>query len=395
MYSSPIFDCDTHFYETPDAWRYIPEDLKENWGISYRSDASGDYTLYVGKKKVSHLAGYYTPDGKVPAPGSLHEWLRAVKEGRHDPGLRIDPTPDMMNREARITLMDKLGVEGCITYTGNFIATLSYLDDPRAAHEVIHAYNRWILEEWGFNFRDRIYTTPIVTLADPERGYKEAEWAVQNGARVVLMPMGPFHQRSPADPAYDRLWSILNEAKCALSYHVGEAAWFHGHMREWGEVPLAPRLQQTAWTWMNAYSERPIVETLASLVFYNFFQRFPNIKVISAENGAEWVPAMLVKMDKCRGIAKNGYWPCGQLPARPSTIFKDNVFVVAYPEDNVKSIIEQTGSSKYLVMGSDYPHSEGVESPSAFYDGALTEIPAADAKAIMYDNGRRFMPGAA
>jgi len=130
-------------------------------------------------------------------------------------------------------------------------------------------------------------------------------------------------------------------------------------------------------------------------VFYNFFQRFPNIKVISAENGAEWVPAMLVKMDKCRGIAKNGYWPCGQLPARPSTIFKDNVFVVAYPEDNVKSIIEQTGSSKYLVMGSDYPHSEGVESPSAFYDGALTEIPAADAKAIMYDNGRRFMPGAA
>jgi hypothetical protein len=77
-----------------------------------------------------------------------------------------------------------------------------------------------------------------------------------------------------------------------------------------------------------------------------------HIKVMSAENGSEWIPAMLNKMDKCRGIAKNGYWPCGQLPERPSNIFKEHVFVVAYPEDDVDNITKRTGSSRYLVMGS-------------------------------------------
>lgn len=392
MYNGPIFDCDTHFYETPDAFRYIPENMKADWGVEYRGTTDEDFTLYVGNRKVEHLTGYYRPDGTVPAPGKLHEWLRAMKEGRHDPGLRTLPTPDMTGPAERLAKLDEWNVEGCISYTGNFIATLAYFSDPNALHDVIHAYNRWILDEWQFNYKDRIFTTPIVTLDIPERGYKEAEWAIKNGARAFLMPMGPFHGKSPADPEFDRLWSMMNEAKVNLTYHVGEATYFHGHMREWGEVPLSPRLQQTAWMWMNAYSERPIVETLSSIIFFNFFKRFPNIKVMSAENGSEWVPPMLTKMDKCRGIAKNGYWPCGQLPDRPSRIFKENVFVVAYPEDDIKGIIEQTGSSQYLVMGSDYPHSEGAETPGHFYTEALTNVAEADARAIMYDNGRRFIP---
>ncbi len=42
---------------------------------------------------------------------------------------------------------------------------------------------------------------------------------------------------------------------------------------------------------------------------------------------------MLSKMDKCRGIAKNGFWPGGQLKDRPSRIFAEHVSVVAYPEE--------------------------------------------------------------
>jgi predicted TIM-barrel fold metal-dependent hydrolase len=127
-------------------------------------------------------------------------------------------------------------------------------------------------------------------------------------------------------------------------------------------------------------------------VFYNFFARFPNIKLCSAENGAEWVPSMLVKMDKCRGMAKNGYWPCGQLKQRPSQIFKENVFVVAYPEDDIETIVALTGSSEYLLMGSDYPHAEGVPEPKDFAAEALTGLSAEHARKIMYENGRRFLP---
>ena len=100
---------------------------------------------------------------------------------------------------------------------------------------------------------------------------------------------------------------------------------------------------------------------------------------------------MLGKMDKCRGIAKNGYWPGGQLKERPSRIFARHISVVAYPEDNLRQIIDQTGSSDWILMGSDYPHAEGVEEPRVFADEACSELGEEDTRKIMYENGMRFM----
>jgi predicted TIM-barrel fold metal-dependent hydrolase len=167
----------------------------------------------------------------------------------------------------------------------------------------------------------------------------------------------------------------------------------HPLLKVWGEKPLQPRMRgQTAWQWMFAYGNLPVRMTLANIVYHNFFARFPNIKIASVENGANWLPDFLVDMDKSRGIAKNGYWPCGQLKERPSTIFKEHISVVAYPEDDVKGIIERIGTSKCLLMGSDYPHAEGVAEPRAFADEALQGVSPSDMRAIMYDNARALVP---
>ena len=95
--------------------------------------------------------------------------------------------------------------------------------------------------------------------------------------------------------------------------------------------------------------------------------------MISAENGANWLPSFLEKMDKMRGMAKNGYWPNGQLSERPSKIFRRHCYVVAYPEDDVKGIVEKIGGAENILMGSDFPHAEGVPEPRDFYKEALTE----------------------
>ncbi len=114
--------------------------------------------------------------------------------------------------------------------------------------------------------------------------------------------------------------------------------------------------------------------------------------MISAENGSNGLPGFLEKMDKMRGMAKNGYWPCGQLKERPSKIFQSNCYVVAYPEDDVKGVTEKLGSADCIVMGSDFPHAEGVPQPRDFYSAALSSVAPAAARAIMHDNGRRLMP---
>ncbi len=393
-FNGPIFDSDTHFYEKPDTWsRYLPEKFKGKYEFKFKKGDDGEFALFCGNRRVEATAGYITEDFRVAPPGKLHEWLKAVKQGKENVDMRVNMTPDMTDRDARIKKMDEFGVEACILYLGWMNAGHAYLDEPEAAHEIIHAYNRSLDEDWGFAYKDRIYTAPLLTLMDLERGIKEAEWAVKQGARLVVMPMGPIvHGKAPFDPYYDRFWSVLNEAGVHVSYHVGEANYMHDHMRVWGEIPMQPRMQQSAWTWMHAYSERPVIETLSAAIFYNFFERFPNVRLISAENGAEWVPDMLIKMDKVRGMSRNGFWPCGQLKERPSKIFQRHVGVVAYPEDDLKSIVDRTGSADFLLMGSDYPHAEGVPAPADFYTEACQDLTPEQTRAIMYDNGRRMFP---
>jgi predicted TIM-barrel fold metal-dependent hydrolase len=146
---------------------------------------------------------------------------------------------------------------------------------------------------------------------------------------------------------------------------------------------------------MNAYGEAPLVHTLSSLIFYNLFARFPNLKILSVENGAEWVPHFLRKIDKSRGMAKNGEWPCGQLEERPSDIFRRHVGVVPYPEDDIVEIVAAAGPDT-LCLGTDFPHPEGVARAQDFVDGAMKDLDDEGARRkLVYENGRRFVPATA
>ena len=391
-YTGPIFDADTHFWETDEAWtKYLPRDAAEKYGVIFHTGDDGDYAMYVGPRKVEISADHLFEDGRVPAPGKLHEWLRAMKDGKAEIDMHVSKTPDMIEPEARVRKLDDWDVRSSILFIGNMITAISFLDDPKYAYPVLNAYNAWMYDQWKYNYNDRIYTCPIITLDDVGEACKQLTGVVEKGAKLILMPMGPYNNKAPAHPDHDPFWAIANEAGIRVVFHVSEAIYMKHHMALWGEPMQQSRIRQSAFVWMHGYSERPVIETLSSFIFWNFFERFPNVKLLSAENGAEWVPAMLTKMDKCRGIAKNGFWPAGQLKERPSRIFAKHVSVVAYPEDNLNAIVDQVGNADWLLMGSDYPHAEGVEEPRIFAEEACQDLSAENTRKIMYENGMRFM----
>jgi predicted TIM-barrel fold metal-dependent hydrolase len=394
-YEGPIFDADTHLHEKDFHFfkEYLPKQYHADWLPARKHGPDGRHGLYVGDRLVENFE--FPEDGRVPSPGKLKEWLRAVKAGLPPETGYIDPLPCMMERDARIAKLDEFGVEACLLFMGEFTSTFGYFDENAAGHAVMHAYNEWLHEHWGFAYRTRIHAVGLLPLWDTKLALEEADWLIARGVRAVVMPMGPAQGKSLAHPDFDPVWSRLNEAEVLVTFHVTEAKFMHSMIREWGEKPLqSRRMGQTAWQWMFCYSELPVQITLANIIFHNFFERFPKIRIASVENGAAWLPHFLDKMDKMRGMAKNGYWPCGQLKDRPSRIFKEHCFVVAYPEDPVTKLIEEVGAS-CLLMGSDYPHAEGVETPRKFVSVAMPDAAAADIKVIMYDNGRRMLPTAA
>ena len=391
-YAGPIFDCDSHIVEEDFDFfdEYMPQQYKE-WMPVRRAGSDGKYGIYVGDRRVENYD--FDPTGLVPPPGKLKEWLQAMKRGEKLTTGWIQRTPDMYRRDARVEKLDEFGVEGCLLFIGEFNASTGYYQQDLSGHAVFHAYNQYLHDHWGFAYRDRLFTTGCLSLWDTPSAIAEAEWLIERGVRIVVMPVGPAQGKSPAHPDFDPVWARLDEAGVVVAFHLAEATFMHPLIYAWGEKPLQSRLVgQTAWQWMFCMGDLPVQMTLANFVYHNFFERFPNIKLVSVENGAGWLPRFLFQLDKMRGAAKNGYWPCGQLKERPSTIFKEHCFVVAYPEDPVAEMIEQIGTAKCLLMGSDYPHAEGVASPRQFADEALDGVAPADVRAIMYDNGRRLMP---
>jgi predicted TIM-barrel fold metal-dependent hydrolase len=52
--------------------------------------------------------------------------------------------------------------------------------------------------------------------------------------------------------------------------------------------------------------------------------------------------------------------------------------------------VERTQYCGNLLMGSDYPHSEGVPEPAVFVE-ACKGLDATQTRGIMYENGKRMM----
>lgn len=397
-YDGPIFDADSHIQERNFDFmaQYTPKKFHEDWLVQTKYDDKGEFGLYLGNHKVDNTE---ISDGVVFPPGKLKEWLKAISTG-HQIDVRIPIQDNMYRRDARVEKLDEMGVEACLLFVGLIISTLGWLHvfgarkGYEGANAVLHAYNQYVLEEFGFNHQDRLYATPFLSLWDLEWAVNEAKWLIDNGARVVTLPTGPgMEGRPPADSYYDPLWSLLNEAGVLISYHVGDASFLHEQVRMWGEEPLLNRRSgQSAWQWMFTFSEVPIMMTMSSFIYANFFARFPNLRMVSVENGAEWVPRFVHKMDKMRGMARAGYWSHGQLKERPSAIFRRHCFAVAYPEDDVKKIVDELGYTDPILMGSDYPHPEGIASPRDFVTEALTGLDDRQIAEIMYLNGRRMLP---
>jgi len=364
-----IFDCDTHCYETRDAFtRYLPKEWAEHAVRPIRLD--GGEKILAGDR----IAVFNSEQGLgfdyAYRPGSLKQMLQQMASGNPEETYQPEPMkPEYVRRDARLALMDTQGVQRAVVFPSAMALSVeNYVKNTPAAFANVHAFNQWFDEEWGFNPDDRIVAPALLSLRDRELAVQELEYVLDRGARLVLLPTGPVNGRSPGDPYFDPIWARLNEAKATVAFHIMENWYNEAIAPAWGHDPAPGSWHMSAWQWNNLYGERPIEDTLSALIFDNIFGRFPNLMVLVAEFGASWVPHFLVHMDKSRGMGRNGPWIGGPLHERPSQIFQRHIRVAPYPEDDVAKIVRDLPAVDCLVAGSDFPHAEGVADPRELVD---------------------------
>jgi predicted TIM-barrel fold metal-dependent hydrolase len=384
-----LVDFDQHSYEADDCFtRFMPKG-KLDKAVYPIKLASGRKVLLANDRVVTALENDLD---MAYVPGSLAEMLKQRASGSTAEADRFyEPMQaEYRNRDARLRQLTEQQIERSIMYPGGWaLMAEAYLTGVDTLYDNLESFNRWIAEDWGFAYQDRIYAPALLSLRDLDRACQELDRVLAAGARFILLPAGPAYGRSPGDPYFDPFWSRVNEAHASVAYHIGEFHYQDNVASQWG-WGLVPPFQFSAWQWQNTYGERPITDTLSALIFDNLFGRYPNIRVLVSEFGSEWIPHFIRHMDKSRGMGRNGPWLGGQLTERPSAIFKQFVRVVPYPEDDTVGLVEKLGTAECLVMGSDWPHAEGLREPADFY-ARVEGLGEQDRRGFLRDNGLKLL----
>jgi predicted TIM-barrel fold metal-dependent hydrolase len=379
-----LFDSDNHYYETRDCFtRHMPSRLA-HLAVRAVRDEHGTERIVVGDKPFTFMDPKF--DRTTP-PGSLAEMVRDRTGSTRwaDSYTAASMLPAYQQRDARLALMDEQGIE-----TAVMLPTLGVCVEEAMAGDVeqtyanLESFNRWLDDQWGFHHRGRIITPPLLSLLDIDRAVAELERVLEAGARLVHLRAGPAFGRSPADPHFDPFWGRLNEARVPVVFHIADSGYNAVWAPHWGENPTPNVREQSAFQWAFLHGDRPIMETLGALVYGNLFGRFPEVRVLSIENGSGWVDYLMHLLDKKKGMGRRGPWIGGYWSGRPSEVFRRHVYVSPYPEDDAVALIETIGADRVL-FGSDYPHPEGLARPADYVE-RLAGRPDDEVRRVMRDN---------
>jgi predicted TIM-barrel fold metal-dependent hydrolase len=325
-------------------------------------------------------------------PGSLLTKLNPLKsldaDGRIEFAKRYRELQEFLdNPSDRLSVMDSQGIQCAVNFATLPGIEVEFEDDFDGLYANLTALNRYLGEEWGYNYENRLYTPPFISFADPDGALHLLEEIMKvEVPRVIQTSTGPSMHTSPFRPENDRFWSICNEAGIRLSTHLASVTRYAAQGEEWNEEEVMLG-DMDAFQWVFYYGDRPAMETVGAAILQGWFQRFPNMKLLLSEQGTVWLPYTIRKMDHAYLMGRRATW--GKLEMRPSDYFRQHCFVAPFPEENVPRAVEAVGVEP-IVFGSDFPHGEGLPDPS-MYLGQIATLSEEDQKRIMRGNLARFL----
>ncbi|HEX9682670.1 MAG TPA: amidohydrolase family protein [Acidimicrobiales bacterium] len=376
------FDADNHYYEATDAFTRHVDKRMRNRCMRW-ADLDGKQRLLVGGK-INRFIPNPTFD-PCSRPGALIDYFRGKVSiaDLHDAFGELEPiNPAYRDPAARVKVMDEQGLDGAFLFP-----TLGVGMEGALAHDIeamctaFRAFNRWLLDDWRFNYQDRIFAAPYISLADPAWAVEELEFALEHDARIINIRPGPIvtpgANRSFGHPDHDPFWARVNEAGITVAAHAGDTG--YGFMLErWGVDPDFQAFRLPAL--FSLLTMSPISDTVASFLADGIFIRYPNIRLATIENGAEWVPPLFSKLRKSWKM-RRPMWE-----EDPCETFRRHVFVSPFYEDDLAELARLIGVD-HILFGSDWPHAEGLADPLTYVedldDAGFSQ---SDANRMMYDN---------
>jgi len=378
-----LCDADQHYYETQDC---LTRHLDKKYKNVVRWVKTDDQTSVLINARQLTVVPNPTYD-PVGTPGSLETYFRSNNTAGLELRDMIVMQPiqaEYQNRQSRLDKLDEQGVQlsWLIPSLGLGIEEMLQ-EDPESGMAVFTAYNKWLHDDWGYSKDERIFTGPMLSLMDADLAEKELDRALLLGARMVIMRAGPVGSQygrppSPADVRFDRIWAKIAEAGVVVAIHAGDAG-YSKYLGDWGEGTKYKGFKSSPLAEVLAVgTERPIFDMMAAMVCHGLFDRHPKLKIATLELGSAWVHELHRRL-------RSSYGKTPQLFRHdPVESFRQHVWVAPFYEDNITALRDAHGSDRIL-LGSDWPHPEGLSEPSKWIEDFHALGPS-DMKKALRDN---------
>jgi len=341
-----IISADSHTLEPPDLWLNA-------LGSKYGDDTPRVVDEYAGN------AGPFFFTGKQYARFQEQQ-EKAAQAGT--PAAGHDPA-------ARVEFQNKTGIEAEVLYPTLGLSILhssnrpDYRDVVRDASRV---YNDW-LGEFVAHDPKRLIGAAMIPMDDVGWAVEELERTVKMGFRTPMIHAAPPEGCPPyRERSYDAFWACAQDMEVPVTLHIVT-----------GRVP-DPMACHTREEWeegpnmfLDTWEEIPHVMA-TDFIFGTILDRFPRLKIVTAEIELSWIPGFMRRIDMVQGVYSNRL----QLPSLAMTAsdyLKTRIWHGLIDEAASVPVIPEIGVDQ-VVWGSDFPHTISVgaetgEKLSALFEG--------------------------
>ena len=369
-----IVDCDAHFTEPSSLWKdRAPAALKDRVPV---------------QKTVDGITAWYLDDEVWASTGG-----NTIKSGRQKilGSHVIQPFEDVDHAawdvKERLGLMDDMGVEAQIIYPNGIGFASNHIfaiEDVPQREAILQMYNDFFIDIQNES-KGRLYPQALLPIWDMDFTIKEMHRLLDKGMRGFTLSDKPEMLGLPElpDPYFAPMWDLFNDSGAVANFHIGAGARREEleKMRNMRNQPLdtssgareIPAVVSTYWESFGVQRRLAVhatqmymsnVRIMVNLCMSNLFDRYPKLKIVSAESGIGWVPFILESLEyQIDEMITDPTERSLQL-RRPTDYFRDHLYVMFWYENlGPSKMIEDIGVNNVLVE-TDVPH------PTCLYPGA-------------------------
>jgi predicted TIM-barrel fold metal-dependent hydrolase len=380
----PVIDIDAHV-EPADDWLdefpSLAAELPERFPSGDPRFALHSPEMFAWFVTDDLLRGV-APDERMPIDRLVTPAMRYLYDPNRGevgyPG--ADQHQELLDLAPRLGWLDDQGIDVQNVISGVGYTLARAIDDPALGQEAVAAVNTWISERTA-DSGGRVIPSANLRFEDLDWAIGELGRMRERGSRTFLLPSEPVGDVPPNHPSYDRLWSAATDLGMIPIVHVG----------------LSPAIFHPAWANTDDPALIRVISVLQpyqqALVFLNamvlggVFERHPNLTVVFAEHGIDWITPATQRMDQ---LASPGISPLllGEytLPLRPGEYVRRNIRVTPLPVPHELPIATAEAMPEVPIFSSDYPHFEGSGDPIGHYRDALAPLDDDARAAFLGDN---------